>query len=128
MRLKSSLLTLVSCLGLTACANNFETVAIQTTADGAPVAGAQCSLSNAKGNWTVITPGTTTVHLGSESLGIDCVKQGYAEAKTAAHSSVDAGNILLEGTYSTIDGSAWTYPQTVTVPMQPLPSTPVASN
>jgi len=127
MRLPPSLLAL-TCLALTACANNFETVAIQTTAGGVPVAGAQCSLSNAKGNWTVITPGTTTVHLGSEPLGIDCVKQGYAEAKTAAHSSVDAGNILLEGTYSTIDGSAWTYPQMITVPMQPLPATPTSQS
>jgi len=123
MRLRPILLGL-TCLALTGCANNFETVAIQTTAGGTTVAGAQCSLSNAKGNWTVITPGTTTVHLGSEPLGIDCVKQGYAEAKTAANSSVNVGNILLEGTYSTIDGSAWNYPQNITVPMQPLPATP----
>jgi len=123
MRLKPSLLAFI-CLAVTGCANNFETVTIQTTAGGAPVAGAQCSLSNAKGNWTIITPGSTTVHLGSEPLGIDCVKQGYAEARTAARSSVDAGNILLEGTYSTIDGSAWTYPQFITVPLQPLPATP----
>jgi hypothetical protein len=118
-------LALASCalLALTSCASDFSSyqqITVQTAANNAPLAGAQCFLSNSKGNWMVITPYTTSVHRGSEALSVMCVKPGYASVSEMVHSSVNAGAILVAGAmYSTVSGSAWDYPPTITIPMQP---------
>jgi hypothetical protein len=119
------LLSLGLLTGLTGCYDNFETVTVQTTAAGAMVAGAQCNLSNKKGQWLVITPGSVSVHLGSEPLDVKCAKDGYEVATQKANSSPNFDAILLDGAaFTTISGSAWIYPQMITVPMQSLPATP----
>jgi len=123
MRLKSSLLAITACIGLTGCAvpfSNYESVTVQTTSGGAAIAGAQCALSNQKGTWMIATPGSVSVHEGSEALDVNCTKDGYMPATQQANSSANMGAILLEGAIaSTVSGSAWTYPQMIIVPMQP---------
>lgn len=131
MRIQTSLLALAACLALTGCVSysNYETVTVQTTSNGASIAGAQCSLSNKKGTWVVQTPGSVSVHLGSEALAVNCMKDGYQEARADENSSANMGAIMLDGAIeSTVSGSAWTYPQMITIPMQPAPGTPVAAN
>ncbi len=121
-------LALLPLAGLASCADSFSSVqpvTVQTTTGDAPLAGAECILSNRKGNWMVITPMTVSVHRGSESLGVNCTKSGYAPANEMVHSTVNMGSVMVAGAlYSTVSGSAWDYPQTVVVPMQPEPAVP----
>jgi hypothetical protein len=139
--MKFRLVALPLCLlaGLTGCASivdgSTETVTVQTANGPGALAGAQCALDNKKGNWVVTTPGSVTVHRGSEALEVKCTKDGYAPATdmvSAATNNVVYWNILLGGgvgaTTDTVSGAAWKYPQTITVPMQPVPSASVASN
>jgi len=119
-------LALLPLAGLAGCADNFDSfqsVTVQTTAANVPLPGAECFLSNKKGNWLVITPMTVAVHRGSESLGVNCTKPGYAPANEMVHSTVNMASVFVAGAiYSTVSGSAWNYPQTVIVPMQPTPA------
>ena len=121
-------LALLPLAGLAGCADEFssvQSVTVQTTTGTAPLPGAECFLTNAKGNWMVITPMTVSVHRGSESLGVNCNKQGYAPANEMVHSTVNMGSVLVAGAvYSTVSGSAWNYPQNVIVPMQAAPAAP----
>lgn len=118
-------LALIPLAGLAGCADNFssvQSVAVQTTTGDAPLPGAECFLTNAKGNWMVITPMTVSVHRGSESLSVNCTKPGYVPANEMVHSTVNMGSVFVAGAvYSTVSGSAWNYPQTVVVPMQAAP-------
>ena len=110
--------------GLSGCASAFdgslESVTVQTTSDAKPLAGAECTLSDHKGTWIVTTPGSVTVHRGSEPLQVTCIKDGYALATDPQASSTNVGSILLQGAIiSTVSGSAWSYPQMIMVPMLP---------
>jgi len=122
-------LALLPLAGLAGCANNFSSfqpITVQTTTGDVPLTGAECMLSNKKGNWLVITPMTVSVHRGSESLGVNCTKPGYAPANEMVPSTVNVGSIMVAGAlYSTVSGSAWNYPQTVVIPMRPAPASPV---
>jgi hypothetical protein len=104
---------------LCGCVDNHESVTVQTTAGAAAVTGAQCTLSNKKGTWIVTTPGSVSVHLGSEQLAVNCIKDGYMPAAQMENSSVNMGAILINGAIqATVSGAAWTYPQMIFVPMQ----------
>jgi hypothetical protein len=110
---------------LSGCVDNYESVSVQTTAGGIELSGAGCMLQNRNGTWFVITPGSVTVHLGSEDLAVECRKDGYIRADEMVKSSVNYEAILLNGAIeSTVSGSAWTYPQMIKVPMQPPTDTP----
>ena len=127
MKFPASLPLLALSLLLSGCLpiNNFETVTLQTTAGTAPISGAECTLNNRKGTWIVTTPGSVSVHLGSEQLGVKCVKDGYMPATQMENSSVDMTGVLIDGAIAaTVSGSAWSYPQMITVPMTPLPAAP----
>jgi hypothetical protein len=101
--------------------SNYETVTVQTTSGGAPLTGAQCELTNKKGTWIVVTPGSVSVHLGSEQLAVTCTKDGYKPASVMLNSSVNVGALMIDGAIaSTVSGTAWTYPQLTTVTMQPV--------
>ncbi len=126
-------------VALSGCASivngSTETVTVRTTAGAASLASVQCALDNKKGSWDVTTPGSVTVHRGSEPLDVKCTKDGYLPATDMVKSSTSDyvyGNILLGGgvgaTVDTVSGAAWQYPQMITVPMQPAPSASVASN
>lgn len=131
MKLRSFALAFLPLIGLTGCGATFssvQTVNVQTTAGNAPLLGAECFLKNSKGDWLVITPMAVSVHRGSESLGVSCTKPGYAPATEMVNSSVNAGSIVLTGAmYSTISGSAWNYPDVISVPMQPATPGPATN-
>jgi hypothetical protein len=135
MKLRISVLGLgISAVLLSGCIDNHESVSVLTTAGAADVSGAQCQLNNRKGTWFVTTPGSVMVHLGSEDLEVKCTKDGFAPADEMVKSSVNMEAVLLDGAIqSTVSGSAWTYPQMISVPMQPAAAAlavgvPVASN
>jgi hypothetical protein len=131
MNRSAFLLPLCLLAALSGCTSfsNYETVTVQTTAGAAPVPNAQCSLSNKKGTWLVTTPGSVSVHLGSEQLAVKCAKDGYLPATAMENSSPNFGAIMLDGAIeATVSGSAWTYPQTITIPMQAVVSASNTTN
>lgn len=111
-------------LFLSACVDNHESVSVQTIAGNSWLPGAQCQLHNRKGTWFVTTPGSVSVHLGSEDLDVKCTKDGFVPANEMVKSSVNYEAVLLNGAIeSTVSGSAWTYPQMIAVPMRPAAAT-----
>ena len=113
-------------LFLSGCVDNHESVSVLTTDGSLGLPGAECELRNGNDTWFVTTLGSVSVHLGSEDLGVECPKDGYIPAEAMVKSSVNVGAILLNGAIeSTVSGSAWTYPQLITIPMRPAFGTPV---
>lgn len=91
---------------------------------GEKVAGAQCKLSNNKGQWFVTTPGSTVVHRSFENLAVQCEKESHEPSVTGAVSTTQAmafGNILIGGIIgAAVDvgtGAAYDYPSMITVTM-----------
>ena len=85
------------------------------------VAGANCSLSNDKGNWSVQTPGSALITNSRLNLSARCTKSGYQDAVVSIPSvhkdSATWGNVLLGGGIGYIwdrkSGAAFIYPSTV---------------
>ena len=110
-------LQLVGCASVsngTTQAIRVETVA----ANGTPVEGAQCSLTNDSGSVNVTTPGSIIVHRSSSNLNVICKKDGNDPASATVVSRVAGsmfGNILLGGGVGAIvdhsNGSAYNYPE-----------------
>jgi hypothetical protein len=79
-----------------------QSVSVKTQKDAVDVAGANCALSNSKGNWTLTTPGTVSVHRAKDDLNIHCWKDGEGDVATAIQSSTRkgayyAGNLIMFG-------------------------------
>jgi hypothetical protein len=117
-------LLLCPVLALAGCSDafdsNLESVTVVTESNTGPVTGAECILSNDSGTWIVGSPGSVTVHRASEQLTVTCGKPGYRTATVVESSVTDYGAVFVQGVLaSTISGSAWNYPQLITVPMTP---------
>ncbi len=50
---------------------------------GEELPGAECTASNDRGSWTVVTPGVLAVERSAAMLRIRCSKEGYREARLA---------------------------------------------
>lgn len=122
-----------SVIGLTGCASIIDgtnqPVSVEAMSGSVAVVGASCKLSNSKGNWHVVTPGTTTVQRSYSDLNIDCRKAGMQPVVTAVKSSTKAmafGNILIGGVIGAgvdiANGAAYDYPSPITVSFADLQS------
>lgn len=112
--------------GLSACASivggRYQPVTVDTRSANQDIVGAECTLSNDRGQFHVTTPGTVTVHRASGPLDIRCRKDGADIAEQSFPSSIRPmvwGNLLIGGLVGIIidfsDGAAHHYPRTVTV-------------
>ena len=118
--MKKFLRILITGLMLAGCAStmsgNQQNVTITSN-----VAGANCSLSNDKGNWSVQTPGSALITNSRLNLSARCTKSGYQDAVVSIPSvhkdSATWGNVLLGGGIGYIwdrkSGAAFIYPSTV---------------
>jgi hypothetical protein len=116
-------------LTVTGCATIFssskQTISVQTIAKGKTVSGAQCQLTNLKGTYFLISPGTVTVNKANDPLIIKCEKDGFEPGIVNAVSSVGGAamaNILFLGLGTVIggaidagSGAAFNYADLVTV-------------
>lgn len=92
-----------------------------------PVEGAQCSLENNKGKWTIPkTPGKALVQRSGKNLTIICEKKGYKKAISEIKpgtNKVTYANLLFGGIIGlAIDnssGASYEYPMSVKVPLAP---------
>jgi hypothetical protein len=103
-----------------------QSLSVKTVAGGADVAGSQCSLTNDKGTWFVITPGTVTVHRNYDAIKVKCEHDGYvantastnSATKCAAFSNILFGGLIGAGVDMST-GAAYDYPNPIVVPLTP---------
>ncbi len=115
-------LIILSFLFLTSCASTMSgsTQNITVTSN---VQGANCTLSNDKGSWTLTTPGSAIITSSRVNLALTCVKDGYVNGVASLPSkhkdSATWGNVILGGGVGYIidrkSGAAFIYPRQVTV-------------
>jgi hypothetical protein len=125
-----NLIRFVPLLALGACASildgSSQSLSVKTVSSGNDVAGAQCSLTNDKGVWYVVSPGSVTVHRSYDPLNVKCEFNGYTPNTGAVPSGTKGlafGNILFGGLIgAAVDvgtGSAYDYPNPIIVNLQP---------
>jgi hypothetical protein len=116
----------VIALGLmsTACASIIEGTTQKIALTTPPADGANCTLTNPEGSWTVTSPGTVKVHKSKRDLSVTCHKDGFQDGTATVQSHFNgatAGNILLGGVIGVgVDaatGANNNYPEKVEVPM-----------
>ena len=105
---------------------------LHTILDHREVAGVGCLLSNDMGRWYVIAPGRVTVTRSSRPLTVSCKKEGKGSAAEVVQSRADTaslmGNVVISaGLGYFVDkhsGAGYSYPQVLTVLMQPAAPDP----
>lgn len=131
-----------------ACASIISGTTQDVVVETAPRPGAECTLANGHGTWTVAaTPGTTKVHRAYGDLLVNCTHREGDQAATTVPSTTGLpvfGNIILGGligiTVDLVSGAAWDYPNVIKVdlnqsagkftpsaPTRPAPATPAAA-
>ena len=100
-----------------------QQVTVVTASRTQPVQGSACTLSNTRGSWRVVSPGTTTIHRAQDALRVRCEAAGTARG-TQVESETNGlvfGNILIGGLVGYMldrsTGAAWQYPDRIAVEM-----------
>ena len=122
----------LSCAG---CASVVDGSTEMITIATAPVTGADCTASNSRGQWSVVSPGAVTIDKSESVLTIACTKAGYADGKFYASGKMSTAGLIgtmipYAGLVSTaVDagtGAMLTYPESYVIEMKPLPSAAAA--
>lgn len=110
--------------------NTNQTVSVQAKEPtGIEVIGANCELSNSKGKWFVVTPGTVGIHRSNDDIQVLCRKDGYESGRNGIVSETKGmmfGNIIFGGGIGAIvdhsSGAAYEYPSLFQILMSKLQS------
>lgn len=127
--LSKKIIVLAVTCGLSACASivggRYQPVSVDARVGDHGIVGANCTLTNDRGEVHVTTPGTVMVHRASAPLSISCEKGGAKIGEQSIPSHIRPmvwGNIVFGGLIGIIvdfsDGAAHHYPQMVTVMSQ----------
>ena len=119
---------LSSLFALTGCASivsgTQQVLSVKTKTDKDAVVGAHCTMTNNKGTYYVVTPGTAMVHRSYGDLHVNCLKKGMnpGVAIVKSHTKVmTAGNIIFGGFVGAgvdmASGAAYDYPQLLLIEM-----------
>jgi hypothetical protein len=108
--------TLIGCASITG--NTSQNVSVQTKEPiGDEVRGASCELTNSKGKWFVVTPGTVGINRSNDNMLVLCRKDGYEPGRGTFVSDTKAmmfGNIIFGGAIGAVvdhsSGAAYEYP------------------
>jgi hypothetical protein len=134
----------LAAVSLSACASITKGTSQSVSINTAPVQGANCTLQNAAGTWTVVSPGAVTVPRTKHDINVRCEKTGYQAGVGTLKSGtqlMSAGNLILGGVIGlgvdAATGAMNDYPEQVTVtltpdmpvsaPAAPAPVTPAAN-
>jgi hypothetical protein len=115
-------------MAMTGCASivngSNQSISVETRSESGMVSGANCRLSNNKGTWFLVTPGSTLVNRSFEDLSVKCEMAGHEPGLLSVKSSTKAmafGNIIFGGVIGAgVDmstGAAYDYPTLITVVM-----------
>lgn len=115
------LFSFTGCASITS--GKHQTVTVNTTCEGEPLAEASCTLINDKGSWLVKTPGSVVIRKAYGDLAIDC-KKGDAKTSDRYQSKSNTGvwgNLIVGGVIGyAVDassGSGFDYPPNIVVKM-----------
>lgn len=119
-------LMLSGCASITGSTS--QSISVQTKEPtGAEVVGANCELTNSKGKWFVITPGTVGISRSNDNMQLLCRKDGYEPGRNGIVSDTKGmmfGNIIFGGGIGAIvdhtSGAAYEYPSIFQVIMTKL--------
>jgi hypothetical protein len=114
-------LTLLVFLMLSGCASitgsTSQSISVQTKEPtGAEVVGANCELTNSKGKWFVITPGSVGISRSNDNMQLLCRKDGYEPGRNGIVSDT-------KGIVDHTSGAAYEYPSIFQVIMTKLQNT-----
>jgi hypothetical protein len=119
--------------GLSACASITKGTSQSVAINTAPVQGANCTLQNPSGTWTVVTPGSVTVPRTKNDINVKCEKTGFQAGMGVLKSGTQlmtAGNLILGGVIGlgvdAATGAMNDYPESLTVTMTPDAPVPAA--
>lgn len=118
----SATLLFAGCASITGTTG--QSVSVETKKGDQQVAGANCEISNSKGKWFVITPGSVPIGRSNDDLQVICKKEGMDHGMATVVSDTKGsmfGNILFGGGIGAIidhnSGAAYEYPTLITVLM-----------
>ncbi len=128
MNVRLAALALLAPLAFSGCATVFtgemQNVALDAqSADGEPLAQADCTLKNDRGSWQAESPAQVQVRRSDADLMVECRKDGFEAGFARLISRVYPGFVaeaLLWGVGPLVDhmtGSAYNYPDKVSIKM-----------
>jgi hypothetical protein len=100
----------------------------QITVTTPPAKGALCVLTNTRGRWQVLTPGTANVLRSKDDLQISCKKPGWNEAVTVNKSTkvIESWDVYAV-TIDASTGAGHQYTAEVVLPMTQVAPPPAAA-
>lgn len=113
------------------CASVMESSEQPIQVATAPESGADCRLSNDRGEWHLVSPGTVTVKKSASVLSIVCSKPGFKDAKLYASARMSTAALvgmmmpyagLINAAVDGSSGAAQSYETAYLVNMTPLPA------
>lgn len=102
-----------------------QPIAVTTVCEGRIVSNSACTLSNDKGQWSIVTPGQTVIQKSYNELQLLCQNEKSMGSATfiSKNNGGAWGNILAGGVIGyAVDagnGAGFDYPQAVTVVLNP---------
>jgi hypothetical protein len=126
----------LAALCVSGCASVIEGTTQQIAIATQPESGATCTASNEQGKWSVVTPGSVTVHKSGSVLSVRCHKDGWADGTYYASGKLSSAAMIgafvpyvgvLNMAADASSGAGTEYPDTVIVRLKPL-DTPADAN
>ena len=125
---QAQLLVVALAVSMTGCASITDSknqpLSVTTTTDGKPITGANCKLSNDKGEWYTSTPGSVVIQKSYSDLSVSCKKDPkYSGAKvfSSSHEGAVWGNLLTGGiigyAVDASSGAGFAYPPQLNINM-----------
>ncbi len=127
MRFRQAALTLIAASLTAGCASVVDGTTQPIYVATTPIAGATCTCTNDRGEWSVVTPGSVVIKKSQSVLQIRCIKPGYLEGKFfAAGHMTTAGMVgamlpyvgLIDSAVDASTGAALTYPGTYSIELK----------
>jgi hypothetical protein len=125
-RVAAAIAVAVCCAGCASIVNgSTQSIFVTTT----PEMGALCVASNARGQWSVTSPGTVTIGKSDSVLAIRCSKAGWQDGTFYASGRMSTAGLMgalipYAGVVSTAvdasSGATLTYPETYIIEMKPM--------
>ena len=115
------------------CASVVDGATQTITVATAPVSGAACTVSNARGSWSVVSPGSAVIKKSESVLAIVCKLDGYDDGKFYAAGKMSTASLVgtmlpyvgvISSAVDASTGAVLTYPDSYLVQLKPLPPTP----
>lgn len=133
-RLFGCVAALSAAIALNGCAvivsGHSQPIKVSTT----PETGADCTLTNPRGQWHVVSPGAVRVLRSNYDMKITCTKDGWSSQPGTIPSKFNGwvlGNVLIGGIVGIIidasNGASARYPQTYDMQLTPLATTTEAA-